>query len=123
MRRRGGGEGSGLASTLVSVAREHAHRAVTNAVVIREEEEDEEEEEEVHQRRLQEEVERYVQLVLDLYLRGWAREVNPAQTMDREVENDLRRALTKMADACRQRERERYTLPTNPTSNAALDCQ
>ena len=56
---------------------------------------------EVVERLLQEEVERYVQLILDLYLRGWASEVSPVQTLDKEVENDLRRALTEMADAFR----------------------
>ena len=56
------------------------------------------------QRDFQDEVERYVQTILDQYVRGWATALTPSQTLDAEVENDLRRGLTEVADSLRDME-------------------
>ena len=50
------------------------------------------------QRRLQDQLEVVVRKVLELYVTCWAEQVSPCQTLDKEVQNDLRRSLYEIAD-------------------------
>ena len=50
------------------------------------------------QRLLQAEIENFVQGILDDYIRVWAAQVGQTQTLDKEVENDLRRVLSEICD-------------------------
>ena len=53
------------------------------------------------QRLLQAEAEAFVQLVLAHHVREWAAAVSATQMLDKEVENDLRRALSALLDRAR----------------------
>ncbi len=53
------------------------------------------------QRLLQIEIEKYVQQILALYVRPWAEAISSTQTVDVELENDLRIALSAVADRLR----------------------
>ena len=50
------------------------------------------------QRRLQDQLEVVVRKVLELYVTCWAEQVSPCQTLDKEVQNDLRRSLYEISD-------------------------
>ena len=50
------------------------------------------------QQRLQAQLEIVVRKVLELYVTCWAEQVSPCQTLDKEVQNDLRRSLYEVAD-------------------------
>ncbi|TRY71759.1 hypothetical protein TCAL_09727 [Tigriopus californicus] len=51
---------------------------------------------------LQSEVEKYVKNILLLYVSSWADQISKGQTLDKEVQNDLRRILTDLTDNLRQ---------------------
>ena len=53
------------------------------------------------QARLQSEIENFVQRILALYVASWANGVSETQTLDKEVQNDLRRVLTDLVDRVR----------------------
>ena len=48
--------------------------------------------------RLQDQLEIVVRKVLELYVTCWAEQVSPCQTLDKEVQNDLRRSLYQVAE-------------------------
>lgn len=51
---------------------------------------------------MQSEVEKYVKNILLLYVSSWAEQISKGQTLDKEIQNDLRRILTELTDNLRQ---------------------
>ena len=56
--------------------------------------------------RLQDQLEIVVRKVLELYVTCWAEQVSPCQTLDKEVQNDLRRSLYQVAERLKSIEKK-----------------
>ena len=56
--------------------------------------------------RLQDQLEIVVRKVLELYVTCWAEQVSPCQTLDKEVQNDLRRSLYQVAERIKDIEKK-----------------
>ena len=60
----------------------------------------------VGENRLQDQLEVVVRKVLELYVTCWAEQVSPCQTLDKEVQNDLRRSLYQAAERIKNIEKK-----------------